>query len=236
MLHRPLDTPLARRPQASPCPVPEPCHRSSGPTKPRHTGVSPAGRRNRSASPPRQRDREALIALIRQQDPEAEGELVERYGPRVMRLLRKLLTAGAEADDLFQETFCRALGKIRGGELRDPAALPCFLTALARNLAINHFRVLSRRQTDADTDSVARAAHTQPSQLEHLLEKEASERVQRLINELPTARDRQMLRRFYLADEDKVDLCAELGLDSLHFNRVLYRARERYRKIYKRGG
>jgi RNA polymerase sigma-70 factor (ECF subfamily) len=35
-----------------------------------------------------------------------------------------------------------------------------------------------------------------------------------------------------VAEEDKARICADLGLSSLHFNRVLNRARDRYRELY----
>ena len=44
-----------------------------------------------------------------------------------------------------------------------------------------------------------------------------------------------MLRRFYLGQEDKDALCAELGVDRLQFNRILHRARERFRALWNLG-
>jgi RNA polymerase sigma-70 factor (ECF subfamily) len=52
--------------------------------------------------------------------------------------------------------------------------------------------------------------------------------------ELPSARDRQLLYRFYLGEEDKERICVDLKLTSLQFNRVLHRARERFRELYQR--
>ncbi len=43
-----------------------------------------------------------------------------------------------------------------------------------------------------------------------------------------------MLYRYYLAEEDKAAICADLGLSSLHFNRVLWRARQRFKKLLER--
>jgi hypothetical protein len=43
-----------------------------------------------------------------------------------------------------------------------------------------------------------------------------------------------VLFRFYLAEDKKEQICADLGLSGLHFNRVLHRARERYLELYKR--
>ena len=47
-------------------------------------------------------------------------------------------------------------------------------------------------------------------------------------------RDREILRRFYVEDQDKEDICRALNLDSLHFNRVLFRAKKRFRKLLEK--
>jgi RNA polymerase sigma-70 factor (ECF subfamily) len=51
---------------------------------------------------------------------------------------------------------------------------------------------------------------------------------------MPNERDIQVLYRFYIADDEKEQICADLGLTSLHLNRVLHRARERFRELYER--
>lgn len=175
-----------------------------------------------------------LVSEIREGRPGAEAELVERFGRVVRVVLRQLLRGKPEAEDLFQDTFRLALEKIRGGELRDPATLPRFVTSMARNLAINYFRLQTRRRTDADSDAVAEASRTAPDQLGRLLMAEKAALVRRLIGELGTDRDQQVLYRFYIAEEDKAAICEDLDLDSLHFNRVLHRARQRYRQLYER--
>jgi RNA polymerase sigma-70 factor (ECF subfamily) len=53
---------------------------------------------------------------------------------------------------------------------------------------------------------------------------------------MPTARDRDLLVRFYLNDESKEDICASLDLTDEHFNRVLFRARNRFRELLERRG
>jgi RNA polymerase sigma-70 factor (ECF subfamily) len=52
-----------------------------------------------------------------------------------------------------------------------------------------------------------------------------------LLAELGTPRDREILTRVYLRDEDKDAICAALGVDATHFNRVLFRAKERFREL-----
>lgn len=57
--------------------------------------------------------------------------------------------------------------------------------------------------------------------------------MRKVIQELGTSRDREILLRFYIAEEDKERISSDFGLSSLQFNRVLHRARERYREIYQ---
>ena len=55
--------------------------------------------------------------------------------------------------------------------------------------------------------------------------------VRRVLQELANERDRQILLRFYIAEEDKDRISADYGLSSLQFNRVLHRARQRYKEL-----
>lgn len=52
-----------------------------------------------------------------------------------------------------------------------------------------------------------------------------------VLDQLSIPRDRELLRRFYLQDEDKEAICSDLGLSAQHFDRVLYRARQRMRDL-----
>ena len=44
-------------------------------------------------------------------------------------------------------------------------------------------------------------------------------------------RDRDVLDRFYLRDQDKARICKELGLTPANFDRVISRARIRLREL-----
>lgn len=58
--------------------------------------------------------------------------------------------------------------------------------------------------------------------------------IRRVLNGLTTDRDREVLFRFYINEERKEQICADLGLSDLHFNRVLHRARQRYKELYEK--
>lgn len=166
-------------------------------------------------------------------DGQAEAELVERYSRGVTIILRREVRDAAVTDDLYQETFHIALEKIRQGDVREPEKLSGFICSVSRNLIIDYFRRAERQKSLTEIEEAAPLPSPAPDQLEELLQKEKAAIVRQVINELPTDRDRQVLFRFYIAEEDKERICADLGLTSLHFNRVLHRARERYRELYE---
>jgi RNA polymerase sigma-70 factor, ECF subfamily len=105
---------------------------------------------------------------------------------------------------------------------------------LARNLAIEHFRKV-RRTVPEDEAGLERTPSPATSASEQLEREEDARKVARVLEALPTERDRAVLRRFYLGQEDKDALCAELGVDRLQFNRILHRARERFRALWNLG-
>ena len=37
-----------------------------------------------------------------------------------------------------------------------------------------------------------------------------------------------------MAEDDKERICRDLGLTAVHFNRVLFRARERFKELYRK--
>jgi RNA polymerase sigma-70 factor (ECF subfamily) len=175
-----------------------------------------------------------LVRRIAAGEAAAEGELVERYSRGLLYLLRRLGVPPELAEDLHQETFRIVLERLRRRGLEEPAGLAGFLRGTARNLVIAERRKAARRRTDLDDEELARAVHPAPGQLSSVLLEEEAAAVRRLIGELPTDRDRQLLLRFYVAEEEKESICADLGLDNLHFNRVLFRARQRFKELLER--
>ena len=175
-----------------------------------------------------------LILRIMAGDHQAEAELVKRYNRGIAFIIRREVGDAAAADDLHQETFWIALEKIRCGDVREPEKLSGFMCGLARNLVINYFRRAARQESLTEVKEAHSVLRSAPSQLEELLLREKARIVRQVINELKSDRDREVLFRFYIAEEEKERICTDLGLSSLHFNRVLYRARQRYKELYEK--
>jgi RNA polymerase sigma-70 factor, ECF subfamily len=176
-------------------------------------------------------DPAALVARIEGGDREAEAELVEGYRLGLSYLLRKITGDPVLSEDLLQETFQVALRRIRAGELREPEKLSGFIRQMAKNLALREHRRSGRREEGADWEPDRGPVDPGESQLSRVLREEAAGLVHRVLGELRSRRDRQLLYRYYIAEHAKEEICRDLGLSSLNFNLVLFRARERFRKL-----
>ena len=72
------------------------------------------------------------------------GEVVDAHQIDVLRYLRRLTSNGAEAEDLFQETFLRALPAFR--RLRMGSSHRAWLYRIATNVFLNDRRASRRRK------------------------------------------------------------------------------------------
>lgn len=175
-----------------------------------------------------------LVSRIRAGNWQAEAELVERYGRGVMIIIRREIRDAVVAEDLYQEAFLIVLKKIRRGDVREPESLSGFVCGVARNLIISYFRRAARRESMTEIEEAIPLPNPAPDQLQELLQKEKADLVRQVLTEMPNERDVQALYRFYIADDDKEQICADLELTNLQFNLVLHRARERFRELYER--
>ncbi|MEM7584224.1 MAG: sigma-70 family RNA polymerase sigma factor [Acidobacteriota bacterium] len=180
-----------------------------------------------------------LVRRIQAGDAAAEEEVVTRYARGLSFMLLELAGDPARAEDLQQETFRLAIEKVRAGELREPDKLVAFLRSLGRNLFIAEYRRTAKQPLAGGEEAVALSQDAAPSPLSRLLAKENASIVRRLLSQLEPPRDRELLFRFFVSEHPKDAICADLGLSSLHFNRVLHRARGRLKKLlvgyHKRG-
>jgi len=83
------------------------------------------------------REEASLVAAARDGDRSAFGELYSQYARVVHGILLSRIPP-MDVDDLVQDVFLRAMGRLH--TLRDVAAFPGWLAALARNRAADYHR------------------------------------------------------------------------------------------------
>lgn len=173
-----------------------------------------------------------MVSRIIAGDPLAEEEMARRYQDGISIIIGQIVQSHDAAEDISQETFRIALGKIRRGDVREPERLSGFICAIARNLALEHVRKVRRLTNQEEIGKAECVADPTPSQLDRLCKKEGAMIVRQVINELKVKRDREVIFRYYIAEEDKDLICADLSLTRLQFNNVISRALQRYKELY----
>ncbi len=174
---------------------------------------------------------EVLVEQITKGQAQAEQELVSRYWRGLYFILNRRTSNPALAQDLAQETFIVVINKARNGEINNPSALSAFIRQVGTNLLIAHFRKEKRRATDSSADFEMEIPDDSPDFYRILQSEEINQTVRQLIEEMKVDRDREILRRHYIYEQEKSEICNLLELSPEHFDRVLHRARGRLKQI-----
>jgi RNA polymerase sigma-70 factor (ECF subfamily) len=85
-----------------------------------------------------------LAIRLQRRDPEAMGDLYDRFGRVAYSVILAIVRDAAIAEDLVQETFLRVWNRVHAFEAGRGALGP-WLLAIARNRAIDHLRSVSAR-------------------------------------------------------------------------------------------
>ncbi len=174
---------------------------------------------------------EELVRRILLGDRHAETELVEKYQKTISFILHRKFWDKPFIDDVLQETFTAVIIAIREGKLREPKALPGFIRQTAFNIGYRYLRNDYKHQKDDDLDSTSELPDSNANLYDDIEKEDLLRFVRKAIEELPVKRDRKILIQFYYNGEGKADICKYLDISAEHFDRVIYRARERLKKL-----
>ena len=95
----------------------------------------------------------ALLERYRSGDRNALSQLIERHSPRVRNYIRMMVKDRDLAEDLFQETFIKAVRVIDEGRYCDTGKFLSWILRIAHNQVIDYFR--NQRQNKSVTESEA---------------------------------------------------------------------------------
>ena len=92
----------------------------------------------------RAKDDSDLIERLRRRDPDAMGELYDRYSRLVFSLIYRVVRNQSVAEDLVQETFIRVWNRIQAFD-HQRGALGSWILTVARNRSIDYLRSVDGR-------------------------------------------------------------------------------------------
>jgi RNA polymerase sigma-70 factor (ECF subfamily) len=150
------------------------------------------------------------------------------------RILRRVRDPEAAAD-ILQDAAVTTLEKLRSGEIAHPEDVGGYLYRVALNHLRNHRRKDRSALSSADALDELPASENE-ADWEDFRGRQWATAARRMLEEMSVARDREVLVRFYLNDEDSGKICRELHLPQGHFNRVISRARNRFRELIEHRG
>jgi RNA polymerase sigma-70 factor (ECF subfamily) len=176
-----------------------------------------------------------LVTAIGRGDTKAEAVFYKRYYQSTLFILERKTHDPELAQDLCQEAFCITLERLRQQTLNDPDKLPAFLHSTALNLYIAEIRKADRRKTFSDHELLNGVVDATQNQYRALARERSGEAVRRLIAAMDNSRDRSLLYQYYIEEHDKIQVCADLGLSHRHFDKVLFRARQRFKELLLHG-
>ncbi len=97
------------------------------------------------------KDDGALVERLRRRDPDAMGELYDRYGKLAFSVIYRIVRNQSTAEDLLQETFLRVWNRVQAFD-QDKGALGPWILTVARNRAIDYLRSLDGRMAKSSLD------------------------------------------------------------------------------------
>jgi len=171
-----------------------------------------------------------LVNKIQIGDQRAEAEFVKIYSDSLMSILLNKACDPDIAKDCYQKTLLITLRKIRAGDIRKPESIFAFLSRTAANVVITHRRS-EKRYTTLGEGVFQLTGETEDATTLEIDSETIKFLLKDLLNQLPVPRDREILQRFYLNEEEKRFICRDFGIKPEHFDRVLYRAKQRVRLL-----
>jgi RNA polymerase sigma-70 factor (ECF subfamily) len=175
---------------------------------------------------------ESDLDALKDGDTDAQNRLVSSFSRPVLVKLRAFLRSPELVQDAFQETFLRVLTYFGSGKTLDrPGSLAAFIHSTCHNVALELLRAETRHDQIPENHPGPTAAGPDP---EHeLVTRERKDFVRNLLNDL-SSRDRQLLKRVFLDDEDKDAVCRDFHVDRAYLRVLLYRARQNCRALVSR--
>jgi RNA polymerase sigma-70 factor (ECF subfamily) len=171
-----------------------------------------------------------LVRRIHSGDVNASEDLYHRFHRGLEFFIRRQNIP--DIDDKIQEVFLATLVAIKAGELRDPTRLAGFIIGIARNLIYSTIRQLavSRvREVGGDANGLdSYVLYNIPAlSLSPYALLENKQRIDEIKQALATLceRDREIITRFYLQEENAEHICADMNLTATQFRIFKSRAK-----------
>ncbi|PIQ49601.1 MAG: RNA polymerase subunit sigma-24 [Cytophagales bacterium CG12_big_fil_rev_8_21_14_0_65_40_12] len=142
-----------------------------------------------------------LISLYKNGSEDAFTELVTRHKNKIFTTIYMIVKDHDLAEDLLQETYVKVVNTVKSGRYNEEGKFLPWVTRIAHNLAIDHFRKAKRYPTIVleDGSNVFNSLEFSEDSIEDRQIKEDTHTLLReLIQELPDSQREVLMMRHYM--------------------------------------
>ena len=155
-------------------------------------------------------------------DRSAISELIERHSQRVRNYIGMMVKDDDIADDIFQETFIKAVQVIDEGRYVDSGKFLSWVLRIAHNRVLDYFRreKASKQvnESEAGYDMIGTMRFSEPTAEDNMVLGEVEQTVRNLIDQLPEEQQEVVRLRYYsklsfqeIAEQTEVSINTALG-------------------------
>lgn len=165
---------------------------------------------------------EELVALYAEGNNEAFDILLKRHHNKVYTYIYCIVKNKDLTEDIFQETFMKAIMTIRQGRYTDNGKFIAWISRIAHNLIIDHYRQERAENTvspeDETLDIFNRRELSEGTIEDTIVHRQIESDIRRLVKALPDNQREVLEMRYYknmsfkeIADLTKVSINTALG-------------------------
>lgn len=165
---------------------------------------------------------QVLLTSYLQGDKSAISSLIERHSRRVRDYIRMMVKDGDTAEDIFQETFIKAVRVIDEGKYADSGKFLSWILRIAHNQVIDYFRAQKQNRQVNESAAVYNVLGTLRFAERTVEDKMVSEQIERdvraLVELLPDEQREVVMLRYFsglsfkeIAEQTNVSINTALG-------------------------
>ena len=165
---------------------------------------------------------EQLVKAYAQGNNEAFDILLKRHQDRIYNYILRIIKNEDIANDIFQETFVKAILTIKQGRYTENGKFPAWISRIAHNLIIDYYRQEKSENVQSadldDVDVLNRKELCEQTIEDAIIEEQIRDDVKYLIKELPDLPREVLNMRYYqnlsfkeIADLTGVSINTALG-------------------------
>ncbi len=170
-----------------------------------------------------------VVENVRNGDPRGLDQLYSVFRMFTGSLRRHI--GYQDFEDRLHDVFLLVVDAIRDGRLREPSALPGYIHGVARISVCSAIGVRSRhRRLNNSLRHWVTSSSERRSPEEELLYQQRVNLMRQMVAAL-SAREREVLTRYYLKEQSREQICRELDLTETQFRLTKSRAKQRLERV-----